>query len=207
MNVVFDLGGVVVRWEPEPLFRKVFVSPEETQRAIEGLLRHPDWLEMDGGNLSESDAAARAAQRTGIDRHKFETLLAGIPATLEPKLDTLELVKDVKRAGNQILALSNMPFLSIEHLEREHTFFEFFDHKVISCRINKVKPDREIYEHLLNEYGLVAEETVFLDDTAVNLDEPARIGIHVIHFQSADQARAELQRLGCFANGDGRRAD
>lgn len=196
-----------MRWEPEPLFRKVFVSPEETQRALEGTLRHPDWLEMDRGNLSEADAATRAAQRTGIDRHKFETLLASVPASLDPKPDTLELVKDVKRAGNQIFALSNMPFLSIEHLEREHTFFELFDHKVISCRISKVKPHREIYEYLLNEYGLAAEETVFLDDTAVNLDEPARMGIHVIHFQSVNQARIKLQRFGCLANGDGRRAD
>ena len=73
-----------------------------------------------------------------------------------------------------------------------------FDGIVISCRIQKVKPDIEIYQYLLNEHQLVAEETVFIDDTDVNLIAASTLGIKTIKFVSSSQCRQDLVNLKCI---------
>ena len=69
---------------------------------------------------------------------------------------------------------------------------------VISCRIHMVKPDPEIYEYLLNEYGLIAGETVFIDDTDINLNAASKFGIKPIKFENPLQCEYELKTVGCI---------
>ena len=66
MNLVFDLGGVVVRWDPDAIIAGVFSDPSSRSRVKADVLSHADWLELDRGTLALEDAIRRAAQRTGI---------------------------------------------------------------------------------------------------------------------------------------------
>jgi len=91
-----------------------------------------------------------------------------------------------------------MHIASFAHLEKEYDIWDMFDGIVISSRIKKVKPDIEIYEHLLGEYNLDASETVFIDDTKENLVAANSIGIQTIHFVSAAQCRQALVELQCI---------
>jgi putative hydrolase of the HAD superfamily len=89
-----------------------------------------------------------------------------------------------------------MHFASIEYLEQQHTFWDVFDGRVISCRLNLCKPETGIYEHLLRTYGLRAEETLFIDDVQKNLDAAAKLGIQTLRFQNAAQCERELGARG-----------
>jgi putative hydrolase of the HAD superfamily len=89
-----------------------------------------------------------------------------------------------------------MHFASIDHLESAHSFWDVFDGRVISCRLNLCKPEAAIYEHLLQTYALQASETLFIDDVQQNLDAAANLGIGTLRFENAAQCERELRALG-----------
>ena len=195
MNLVFDLGGVVVRWDPDAIINGVFSDPGARKAVRAGVFAHPDWLELDRGTLGRDEAIARGAQRTGLPPADIERLLRAVPPSLEPFPDTVALLRKLKARGYPLYCLSNMHFASIEHLEATHDFFALFDGKVISCRLNFCKPEPEIYRHLLATYGLQPSRTVFIDDVEANTAAAAKLGMRTIRFESAAQCERELALL------------
>jgi len=196
LNLVFDLGGVVVRWDPDAIIAGVFSDPATRSKVKADVLAHTDWHELDRGTLALEDAIRRAAQRTGIASAQIGRLLAAVPPSLVPFPDTVDLLYRLKARGHPLYCLSNMGFASIEHLERAHRFFEVFSGAVISCRLQLCKPEPGIYSHLLRTYGLKAGETLFMDDADQNLHAAAALGIRTLRFESAAQCERELRSLG-----------
>jgi putative hydrolase of the HAD superfamily len=198
LNVVFDLGGVVFEWRPDAIISSVFEDAETRELVKSRIFRHADWVELDRGTLSLDHAIDRGAERTGLPRGDVKTLMDAVPKFLLPIEATIELIRAVKTANNKLFVLSNMHFASISYLERNHGFWDLFDGMVISCRIRKVKPEIDIYQHLLAEYELDAGETVFIDDLGENLEAASSLGIHTIRFVDASQCRQALSDLGCM---------
>lgn len=196
MNLIFDLGGVVVRWDPEAIIAGVFADEPRRAKVREGVFAHPDWVELDRGTLDREDAIRRAAQRTGMEQAEIRRLLLAVPPSLVPFPDTVDLLYRLKARGVPLYCLSNMHPASIEHLEREHRFFEVFRGIVISCRLQLCKPEPAIYEHALKANGLQAKDTVFIDDVAVNIEAAAKAGLRTIQFTDAAQCERELRALG-----------
>jgi putative hydrolase of the HAD superfamily len=198
LNIVFDLGGVVVRWEPDVLIASVFDDPATRKAVRRHLIDHDDWLALDRGTLTPVEAAGRASARTGLAVEVIARFLERVPPALTPIPQTLDLLAQLKHRGHRLFCLSNMQFASIEHLERTYSFFELFDGAVISCRIKAIKPEPAIYDHLLASQAILPQETVFIDDIETNLVTAARFGIRTIQFATAAQCEQELRRLGCL---------
>jgi putative hydrolase of the HAD superfamily len=195
LNIVFDLGGVVFNWHPDKLICGVF-DDEETRAIVKSeILEHPDWLELDRGTLPFQHAVVRGAERTGLPNADIERLLNEVPRSLTPIPETIELIRSMVSPDHRLFVLSNMHFASIAYLEEKHDIWDMFDGTVISCRIQKIKPEIGIYEHLLNEYQLIASETVFIDDMSENLAAARSIGIQTIKFLSSSQCRQDLYEL------------
>jgi putative hydrolase of the HAD superfamily len=199
LNLVFDLGGVVVRWDPAAIAAAVFKDEAIRTKVRDGVFGHADWLELDRGTLRRDEAIARAAKRTGVALHEIRRLLHAVPPSLVVFPETVELLYRLKRKGNPLYCLSNMHFASIEYLEKTQTFWDVFDGAVISCRLQLCKPEAGIYEHLLRTYGLKATDTLFIDDVQKNLDAAARLGIRTLRFENAAQCERELRALGVAA--------
>jgi putative hydrolase of the HAD superfamily len=198
LNIVFDLGGVVVTWEPEVIIAQVFADP-----AVQALVRteifgHADWLALDRGTLLRQDAIVRAVQRTGLAEADVAALLQQVPPALVAIAETVDLLYRLKAQGHTLFCLSNMHVASIEHLEKAYTFWEVFTGVVISCRLHVCKPEPAIYAYLLETYALNGATTVFIDDTEVNLTAAAQFGLHTIKFESPGQCERQLQTLGCI---------
>ena len=198
MNIVFDLGGVVFNWRPDKIIESVFGDAETQQLVKVEIFDHPDWVELDRGTLNIEQAVNRGAMRTKLPRSEISKLMSEVPRSLTPIHESMDLLRSIRDTDNKFFVLSNMQFPSIEHLERESSIWSMFDGIVISCRIRKVKPDIEIYQYLLNEHRLVADETVFIDDTDVNLVAASTLGIKTIRFVSASQCRQDLVDLKCI---------
>ena len=196
MNVIFDLGGVVVRWDPEAIIAGVFSQDDIRRKVGQAVFAHPDWIELDRGTLERDEAIRRAAQRSGIAQAEIRKLLLAVPPSLVPFPETVDLLYRLKARGYPLYCLSNMHFASIEYLEETHRFFEVFTGKVISCRLNLCKPEAAIYEHALRTYNLRPQETVFIDDVDVNVAAAAKAGIRTIQFKNAAQCERELRALG-----------
>jgi putative hydrolase of the HAD superfamily len=196
LNLVFDLGGVVVRWDPDAIIAGVFCDSGIRSRIKADVFSHPDWLELDRGTLEREDAIARAAQRTGVARDEIRRLVHAVPPSLTVVPDTVDLLYRLNRLGYPLYCLSNMHFASIEYLESRHTFWNLFSGRVISCRLQLCKPEPAIYKHLLQTYALRASETVFIDDVQKNLDAAAELGIRTVRFRNAAQCEQDLRALG-----------
>lgn len=198
MNIVFDLGGVVVRWEPESLIAEVFSDPKVRRAVHSEFVDHPDWVELDRGTLAPQDAVTRAARRTGLSEFALGHFLRQVPPALVAIPDMVALLYRLKAQGHTLYCLSNMHFASIEYLERAYTFWEVFTGKVISCRLKLCKPEPEIYAHLLGNYGIQPVDTVFIDDMEVNLITASQMGIQTIRFENPAQCANELRATGCI---------
>lgn len=198
MNIVFDLGGVVVRWEPDALIATVFSDPLIRAAMRAEFVGHADWLALDRGTLSPRNAIERAAKRIGLPEADIEKFLQQVPPALVPIPAMVDLLYRLKANGHRLFCLSNMHVASIEYLESAYTFWEVFEGVVVSCRLQLCKPEAAIYGYLLETYGLNANDTVFIDDTPENLTAAADLGLHALRFESPAQCERELKVLGCI---------
>ena len=200
MNIVFDLGGVVFNWQPDAIIRRVFQDSETQDLVRAEIFEHADWVELDRGAIALDQAIVRGASRTGLPHEDIEKLLNEVPRSLTPIQQTIEIIRSISESNNKCFVLSNMHVASISYLEKKYKIWDMFDGIVISSRIQKVKPEIEIYEHLLTKYQLKASETIFIDDTSENLTAAASVGIQTIKFVDSRQCKRDLVNLKVIAN-------
>ena len=195
---MFDLGGVIVTWEQEVVIAKVFTDPVIQAKVRTQIIGHTDWLALDRGTLPQQDAIVSAAKRTGLSEADVTEFLRQVPYSLVAIPGTVDLLYRLKARDHRLFCLSNMHVASIEHLEKSYSFWEVFAGVVISCRLNLCKPEPAIFAYLLETYGLDGADTVFIDDTEVNLSAAAQFGIHTVKFESPAQCESRLRALGCI---------
>jgi putative hydrolase of the HAD superfamily len=192
MNVIFDLGGVVVEWSPQTICAQAFDDPALRQVAMKHILQHPDWLELDRGSLAREEAIQRAASRTTWSPDAVGDFFDTVLASLRLKADTVALMQRMHAAGHKLYCLSNMPHHALAYLERSYTFWDLFSARVISCQVGMCKPEPGIYAHLLQHCAIDPAQSVFIDDMQVNVDAAAPFGIHPLRFDNAAQCENAL---------------
>jgi putative hydrolase of the HAD superfamily len=202
VNVVFDLGGVVLTWRPVELVAGVLPGRAPDEAAARHWVREifqdyrGDWLAFDRGVVEVPELVERIAGRTGLTAVEVRAVVDAVPAALTPIEPTVELIREVGAAGHRLLYLSNMPAPFADHLERTHAFFAAFDDGVFSSRVRQVKPEAAIFERALSQFGAVAADCLFLDDHAPNVEAARDLGWQALQFTDAGSARRELQALG-----------
>ena len=193
-NVIMDLGGVMLEWNPDHLLTRFQPEPQ-LRRQLRAAIFGPDWHLFDRGRLSEAELLERLVSGSGQSREDLVDIIAAVRESLLEKPETVKLVRALHQRGFHIYCLSNMPGPMYEHLRRRHTFWDVFRGVVISAEIQMMKPEPEIYTHLLERFGLLAEESVFVDDMQANVDGAKSVGLHAIRFQNAAQCALELDEL------------
>ncbi len=194
MAIIFDLGRVVVSWDPVAIVSSVR-GPGGAEALAERLFNHPDWLEVDRGTLSLHTMARQAQERTGLSAAENLTILQAVPASLVPDPAMLTLIAELHGAGHTLYALSNMGHASIDWLEQQ-LFWRFFSGKVVSARVRMIKPEPDIYRYLLVSFDLKADECLFIDDSPANVAAAKALGIRGMAFTDAHSCRQQLVSLG-----------
>jgi putative hydrolase of the HAD superfamily len=193
-NVIMDLGGVMLEWNPDHLLTRFQPEPELRAR-LRAAIFGPDWHLFDRGGLSEAELIDRLESGSGQTRDELLEIVAATRESLLEKPETVKLVRALQQRGLDIYCLSNMPSPMYEHLRRRHTFWDVFRGVVISGEVQMMKPEPEIYLHLLERFGLRAEESVFVDDMQANVEGAKSVGLHAIRFYNATQCQQELDEL------------
>lgn len=194
-NVIFDLGGVVVEWNSDRILETYYKDPEVRALMKKEMFQHPDWLELDRGTMHETEVQARASARTGRAATEVRGLFQAVRESLHAKPDTVALLEKLHARGVPLYCLSNISADIFEYLRERHSFWHVFRGIVISGALKMMKPDPEIFHHLLALYGLKADETAFVDDNAPNVEAARALGIHTVWFKNAVQCEAELEDL------------
>jgi putative hydrolase of the HAD superfamily len=194
-NIIFDLGGVVLEWNPDKILDGYYTDPGARAAMKAALFKHPDWLQMDRGTLTESEVLERLKARTGRPLAELSGLFEAVRSSLQPKADTVALVERLAQRQVPLYCLSNMAASTFAYLRAQHGFWDAFRGIVISGEIKMMKPEREIFEYLLHRYDLSPAETVFVDDHAPNIQAAETLGMHTVWFRDARQCEVELERL------------
>ncbi|MGY1512918.1 HAD family hydrolase [Aeromonas hydrophila] len=195
MAIIFDLGRVVVSWDPVDIVRSVR-GDHGAEQLAELLFNHPDWLEVDRGTLSLHTMARQAEHRTGLSAAENLAILQAVPASLVPDPAMLSLIESLHGAGHTLYALSNMGHASIDWLEQHQPFWRFFSGKVVSARVRMMKPEPDIYRYLLVSFDLQAEQCLFIDDSPANVTAAQALGIGGLVFTDAYSCRQQLVAQG-----------
>jgi len=192
-NVVFDFGGVLLRWRPAEIIDSFYADEQLRRRAKELVFEHPDWVEMDRGTLSDTAAAERFAARLGRPEAEMHALLEHVKRSLTLLPETVALVEYLRSRGVPLYGLSNMAASTFAHLRQRYSVWDNFLGIVISAHVKLVKPDARIFEHLCARYALDPSDTVFIDDHLPNVESAARQGFRTIHFSEPGRCREELR--------------
>lgn len=202
MNVVFDFGGVLFRWQPRELLARLMPertrTPEAAQALFDAVFENygGDWGEFDRGTVEPGPLAERIARRTGLTEAEVHAVIDAVPAELQPIPGTVELLRRLHAAGVPLYYLSNMPAPYAQHLERTHHFLGLFRAGVFSSRVRLIKPEREIFVHTARLLGIEPARTLFIDDVARNVAAARDAGWRAVQFADAAQCSAALRAEG-----------
>ncbi len=195
--VAFDLGGVLIDWNPRYLFRKLFDGDEAgMERFLTEVCSLPWNLTMDAGR-----PFAEAVAELSAEHPDQADLIAAYhrrwPEMLGPAFeDTLAIVRELKSAGYPVYALSNWSAETFTVTRERFPWLNELDGVLISGEAKLAKPDPAIFREFLRRFSLDAQKTVFIDDWDLNVASAASVGIRAIQFTGADALRGELRGLG-----------
>jgi putative hydrolase of the HAD superfamily len=181
-NVIFDLGGVLI----DSALRSLL---------LEEIFRHPDWRAFNRGTFGEPELIERVARRTGRPLDELELVLDTVRESLVAKPASVALLNSLARRSVPLYCLSDMPVSVYGYVRFRLQFWDAFQGIVISGDVKMMKPEPEVFEHLLSRYQLAAAETVLVDDHPPNIDGARAVGLHGILFRDADQCARELEAL------------
>src|SRR5712691_950334 len=193
--VVFDLGGVLIDWDPRYLYRKLFAEPAEMETFLARICTS-EWHRAHdlGADITES-CRRLAALHPGYAAEimawaeRSEEMVAG-------QFDAaVTVLSDLKAAGVRCYALSNMEPDLFAVRQARFPFLEWFDGHVISGIEGVAKPDRRIFQILLRRHSLQPQATVFIDDMPANVEAASMLGFIALQYTSADRLRRELRAL------------
>jgi 2-haloacid dehalogenase len=194
--VAFDLGGVLIDWNPRYLYRQLFADPAEMEDFLARVCTS-DWHRAH--DLGEDVTASCRGLAAQYPDHR-EMIMAwaerGEEMAAGQLESTVQVLAELKAAGMPCYALSNMEPDAFAIRRARFPFMKWFDGHVISGLEGVAKPDRRIFEILLQRHGLEPPSTVFVDDQERNVAAAGALGITALRFTSAPQLSQDLLALG-----------
>ena len=194
--VVFDLGNVLIPFDPRWLFRKLMSD----EASIDRFFAETDFdawnTAMDAG-CRFADGIAAHSRRFPQYRPLFEAFFARWNETVgEPIAESVGVLRALQQSGVRTYALTNFSAETYPLAAARFPFLADFDGTVVSGDEGVVKPDPAIYQRLVERYAVVPAHAVFIDDKFENVDAARRLGFHAHHFTDPAQLRPALRALG-----------
>ena len=197
-NVVLDVGNVFVRWSPPEIVRRCFdLAPDSSENLAraEALFRGAAWRRLNLGELTQAEVEAIYQAELGLTADQARTVFFHVMDHQELIEGTEAIALRLKQAGYRVFGLTDNVHEIVRHYKTRYRFWELFEGAVVSAEIGLMKPDPAIFRHLLQTFGLKADETVFFDDYQANIDGAAAVGIHARLFTTARRCEDDLKAL------------
>ena len=197
-QVVFDMGNVLIEWDPDKIIARLGITGEDARRLRREVFDGFEWVSMDRGTMSQDEGLARicrrlpgslhgAAERCVRDWWKGELVhIEGVEA----------LIREIRDLGFGLYILSNATSFLHDYYHRLPAC-DCFQGLIVSADWKLLKPQREIYDKLFDEYGLRPEECFFIDDNPLNIDGARCTGMPgTVFFRDMARLRRELNEAG-----------
>jgi 2-haloacid dehalogenase len=196
MVVVFDIGNVLLRWNPRNLFRKVFAD-DEAMEAFLASAGAMDWVIETDRARSFQPALDRQIAAYPHYEHELRLFDERWAETLDGAIhENVALLERLRAQGDKLYAITNFCDEKFDVARQIHPFLDWFDGIIVSGREGLVKPDPRIFELFLERFGIPANEVLFIDDSARNIAAARALGMEAIHFVDGVDLAKELSARG-----------
>jgi putative hydrolase of the HAD superfamily len=215
-TLVFDLGGVLLRWRPQAVVRAALPQRVRGDASAQHWAAQVfqggggDWGEFDRGTVDVPMLVARIARRTGLQATEVQAVLEAVGEELQPLPDSVALLRRLHAAGHRLCFLSNMPAPYAARFDAgaaaaatfsddsssPYAFFRCFRAGVYSSRVRQIKPEPAIFATAQQIFGTDPASLLFLDDHLPNVAAARAAGWQALPFSDATRAEADLRALG-----------
>lgn len=196
-TVIFDLGGVLIDWNPRYLYRKIFKTEEEITWFLENICTH-EWNEKQDAGRSFEEATEELVLKFPDHEPAIRAWYGRWQETISgPVHETVSILEKIKNGqSHRLYALTNWSAQTFPWALENFKFLHWFEGIVVSGVEKSRKPFPDFYQILLDRYHINPSTAVFIDDSTNNILGAKNVGLHTVHFQSPHKLLEELQQLG-----------
>ena len=195
-NIVFDIGDVLINFRWYELMQELGLSEEEIARLNQSMFLSQYWAKWDEGIFTEEEVIEAIKKDSKGLENKVDEFFDRKGELVRLHDYSVEWMKNLKERGYKIYLLSNYPVSAFElHSKLHFKFLPLIDGKIVSGYVKMVKPNKNIYECLLDTYHLKAEECIFIDNREENIQGAKSVGMQGIVFKDYKKASIILEHL------------
>ncbi|MBL0027271.1 MAG: HAD family phosphatase [Saprospiraceae bacterium] len=194
-TIIFDLGGVLIDWNPRHLYQHIFRTSDAMEHFLSEVCTSHWNEEQDGGRSFEEATRILTKQfphyssEIGAFYGRWEEMLRG------PIHGTVKILSEIRASGKyRIYALTNWSAESFPVALGKYEFIHWFDGILVSGDENMRKPDHKIFHLMLSRYNIEKSKALFIDDNQLNINAAKEVGLQTIHFKNNEQCKLELQK-------------
>jgi 2-haloacid dehalogenase len=195
-SIIFDLGNVLIDWNPHHLYDKIFPEKEKRDYFLSNI------CSMEWHSKQDAGRSPKQATEELVNKHKdWEEEIRAFYGRWNEMFtgaieDSVSILKELKEKGYRLYALTNWNDELFNQALKEYDFLHWFDGRVVSGEEGMNKPEKELYARLLKRFNVDPAEAIFIDDKESNVNAAREIGMDGIVFESPWQLRGEMERRG-----------
>lgn len=195
-NIVFDVGNVILQWDPVSIVKNVFPDFVNFSYLVDKLFFSETWIALNEGKISEKEVINIYQSDLNLDIWQLEKLMKYVKESLIPIENSIDLIIKLHEANYKLYILTNNTMEIMSYLKEKYDFWNLFCGIVVSSDIRMRKPLYLIYKYLLDRYSLIPEETIFIDDLEPNIKSAELLHMNTILFKDVDYTKLILKSYG-----------
>ncbi|MBL7875303.1 MAG: HAD family phosphatase [Cyclobacteriaceae bacterium] len=195
-TIIFDLGAVLIDWNPRHLYRKIFKTEEEITWFLENICTH-EWNEKQDAGRSFTEATDELLEKFPTHELAIRAWYDRWQETIKGPIEgTVAILKEIKAQDqHRLYALTNWSAETFPWALNNFDFLHWFEGIVVSGHEKTRKPFPEFYQILFDRYKVNPKSALFIDDSLRNIEGAQAVGLPGIHFQSPEQLKNDLRKL------------
>lgn len=194
-NIIFDIGKVLVDFDPDKVMCDLGID-EKTRNDLNRVMFHnPLWNEFDRSVLSANEIVERFKTLSPENTSVITEVFSNLDKMIQPREYVMPWLEELKASGYRLFILSNYAEHTYEITHEKLKFLDLMDGILFSYQCKLIKPEPDIYRHLLSDFQLEPSESVFIDDKTENIEAANALGIKGIVFQNFKDAKSQLEAL------------
>lgn len=198
-TIIFDLGAVLIDWNPKHLYRKIFKTEEEIDWFLKNVCTS-EWNDKQDAGRDFDEATQELLEKFPEHKLAIEAWYGRWQETISGSIEgTVEILDAIKKSGKyRLYALTNWSAQTFPWALDNFEFLHWFEGIVVSGVEKTRKPHPEFYHILFDRHNVNPATALFIDDNPANISGANAVGLNTIHFQSPEQLKNELISRGIF---------